>query len=439
MFLKNWGELAGRWDPIYYQAVNNLYIVNNTRYDVKKLGEVVNMQRGRFGHRPRNDPDYYGGDYPFIQTGNIVEASKSNKRIEYTQTLNDLGLSTSRLFNPDVLVITIAANIGDTAILDYKACFPDSLVALIPKTNINIYYLNYYLRLIKDYIENLAPQSAQKNINLQQLAQIPVIVPQITVQNNIVNIMNAAYAQKQAKEKETLELHARINDYLLTELGIVMPEQEANNLTNRIFYCKSSDLIGNRFDPKYYGYSASKFKNPDSRFENVPLNSLIIEVKTGMPIRKDYRETDGQYPYYGANGIIGYMNDFTHDGEYLIMGQDGYIGNHYIVTGRFWASNHNWVIKLDKSKCNYYYIKYFLDFWDYSHLITGAVIPKLTRLSLGKILIPLPPIQMQNEISLHIKTIEQRTQMLKEQVSDIIHEAKKLVSSTLLGGEINEA
>ena len=63
--------------------------------------------------------------------GDVTRAANGGK-ISYTQTLNDEGLSISRLFQPPVVVITIAANIGDTAVLDFPCCFPDSVIGLMP-------------------------------------------------------------------------------------------------------------------------------------------------------------------------------------------------------------------------------------------------------------------------------------------------------------------
>ncbi len=167
VFFVNFADLQGRLDPLFYNAVH-VFSLTKTSYPIQKLSEVINMQRGRFGHRPRNDPKFYDGQYPFIQTGDVVKASQNNEAITYTQTLNELGLKTSRLFDENILVITIAANIGDTAILNYPACFPDSLIGISPKTNaLTLSYLNVYFKFLKPYLDDLAPQSAQKNINYQ--------------------------------------------------------------------------------------------------------------------------------------------------------------------------------------------------------------------------------------------------------------------------------
>lgn len=393
------------------------------------------MQRGRFGHRPRNDPRYYGGEYPFIQTGNIVKASTTNKKIEFTQTLNDLGLSTSRLFDEKVLVITIAANIGYTAILDYAACFPDSLVALTPKDDtLSLEYLNEYIRFIRMYIENLAPQAAQKNINLKQLDKLPIVIPNKDIQAEIIAIMERAYFQKTKKENQAESLLNGINNYLLQELGIIMPLEKENTLESRMFYVSSAKVLGDRFDPVVYSKKSEFYKNPISLFKWVKFKDIIISAQTGFPVRQDFRAENGIYPYYGANGIIGYMDQYTHDGQYLVIGQDGYIGNHYIVNGKFWASNHNWVIKLNTNLCNYDYVKAFLDFWDYSHLVTGGVIPKLTQFSVNKIPIVLPELKVQANIASEINQIHAKARTLEQEAQNAVDIAKQQVEKLLLGG-----
>ena len=186
MFLVRSSEIEGRIDPLYYQTIHNFIFAKQKKYTVSKMVDCIDMQRGRFGHRPRNDPKLYGGDYPFIQTGDIVKASQNAGKITYSQTLNELGLKTSRLQTEKAVILTIAANIGDTAILDYPACYPDSLIALTPKSDdLRLEYINIYFKFIKSFLEDLAPQAAQKNINYQQLAPVPIVIPPLAVQDEI--------------------------------------------------------------------------------------------------------------------------------------------------------------------------------------------------------------------------------------------------------------
>ena len=160
------------------------YIYQDTR-ELVGLSKVSDIKRGRFSHRPRNDPRFYNGIYPFIQTGDIVRA-KGNK-IEYTQTLNEDGLQVSKLFQPSIVLITIAANIGDTAVLDYPACFPDSVVALIPNNDINVYFLELVMRRQKQYLNDIAPQMAQKNINIEILNSVKIPLPTLPIQERLVS------------------------------------------------------------------------------------------------------------------------------------------------------------------------------------------------------------------------------------------------------------
>jgi type I restriction enzyme S subunit len=156
-------------------------------WNISKLSEVAKVERGKFSHRPRNAPEFYGGDIPFIQTGNVVNSN--GKISSYTQTLNEKGLSVSKLFKKGTIVITIAANIGDTGILQFDSCFPDSLIGITPSEKIDSIFLEYYLRTQKEYLNSISTQSAQKNINLEKLNPLPIILPTKDEQKKIAGIL----------------------------------------------------------------------------------------------------------------------------------------------------------------------------------------------------------------------------------------------------------
>lgn len=146
-------QVVENWKPVFKVDSN---------WDTVLLPDICDIKRGKFSYRPRNAPHLYGGDYPFIQTGDIVRANGGVVR--FTQTLNQEGLKVSKLFDPTIVLVTIAANIGDTAILDYPACFPDSVVGLIPKNNVSPYFLQFIMSTKKAELENMAPQMAQKTL-----------------------------------------------------------------------------------------------------------------------------------------------------------------------------------------------------------------------------------------------------------------------------------
>lgn len=167
-------------------AINDIYASN---VPFKRLDQICDLSRGRFTHRPRNDPKFFGGEYPFIQTGDVVKAKAS--KVPYSQTLNELGLAVSRLFAPPVVLVTIAANIGDVALLDYFACFTDSVVGLTPGIEIHPRFLELMMRAHKKHLNEIAPQLAQKNINLEMLKPLNIPTPSPEEQKKFVSMIEA--------------------------------------------------------------------------------------------------------------------------------------------------------------------------------------------------------------------------------------------------------
>ena len=160
----------------------------------KALGDVATVERGKFSHRPRNLPQFYGGPYPFAQTGDVHRAKGFIRDFEYT--LTDEGKHYSKSFPSGTILITIAAVIGATAITEAETWATDSVVGIVPGDEINVYFLEYFLRTQRHYLENVAAtQTAQKNINLQILRPLQVPVPPLAVQESIVQKIAKIQAQ----------------------------------------------------------------------------------------------------------------------------------------------------------------------------------------------------------------------------------------------------
>ena len=162
-------------------------VKNEKNLPLEQLSKIGILERGKSQHRPRNAPELLGGPYPLIQTGDV---SNSNIYITtYSNTYSELGLKQSKLWEPGTLCITIAANIAQTAILTFKACFPDSVVGFIPNNNTNIIFIHYWFELFQKVLEEQAPQVAQKNINLKILSELKVILPSIELQNEFADFV----------------------------------------------------------------------------------------------------------------------------------------------------------------------------------------------------------------------------------------------------------
>ncbi|WP_240224449.1 restriction endonuclease subunit S [Rheinheimera hassiensis] len=144
-------------------------------WQIKELCELAEVSRGKFTPRPRNNPIYYGGSTPFLQTGDVGRASLFIESHE--QTLNEKGLSVSKLFPKGTIFLTIAANIGDVAMSTYDVACTDSVVGINPKDGVDGVWLLFYLKQLKPYLDSIAPESAQKNINLATLRPLKVATP----------------------------------------------------------------------------------------------------------------------------------------------------------------------------------------------------------------------------------------------------------------------
>jgi type I restriction enzyme S subunit len=185
-------------------------------HGTSRLDEVAILERGKFSHRPRNEPRFFGGEHPWIQ---IAEVEQANKYIRgWTQTLNDEGLAISKKFPRGTVLISIAATIGAVGILDFDCCVPDSIVGVTPRDDTGSEFLYHYLSYVRTHLEMIAPQSAKKNINLQILSPLPVPRVNLAEQHRIVACLDELQAKvsglKQRQEETAAEIDALLPSIL---------------------------------------------------------------------------------------------------------------------------------------------------------------------------------------------------------------------------------
>ena len=188
-------------------------------WEVRRLSQVSGILRGRFTHRPRNDPSLYDGPYPFIQTGEVAGANKMILR--YRQTLNAKGLAVSTMFPGGTLVMTIAANIGDVAILSFDACFPDSVVGFVPSKSVYRDHLYYLFRAMKREFLREAPVNTQGNLNVDRIGSRKVAIPPLLEQADIVEYLEKAIADLDtalACARRQIELLQEYRTRLITDV-----------------------------------------------------------------------------------------------------------------------------------------------------------------------------------------------------------------------------
>ena len=194
--LKLLDELVrGRFVELFGDPVSNSYGLPEAT-----LPELGVFGRGVSKHRPRNDPKLLGGDYPLIQTGDIANAGLYIT--SYNSTYSEFGLIQSKMWEKGTLCITIAANIAKTAILEFDACFPDSVVGFTANERTNNIFIHYWFSFFQAILESQAPESAQKNINLKILSELKVIVPEKERQNEFANFVHRIDKSKLIVQKE---------------------------------------------------------------------------------------------------------------------------------------------------------------------------------------------------------------------------------------------
>lgn len=221
-------------------------------WEVRRVKQATRILRGKFSHRPRNDPSFYDGPYPFIQTGSVAQADKFIT--SYKQTLNEKGLSVSKLFPSGTLVMTIAANIGDVAILTFEACFPDSIVGIVPRGPLDRDYLYFVFLCMKGELLREAPVNTQGNLNVERIGTMWMPLPPLSEQEQITKHI----------ERDTAALTTAI---ARTEREIALMQEYRMRLT--------ADLVTGKLDVR-----AAAAKLPDPAAEEALGDELLEEPET---------------------------------------------------------------------------------------------------------------------------------------------------------------
>jgi len=157
-------------------------------------------------------------------------------------------------------------------------------------------------------------------------------------------------------------------------------------------------------------------------------------LKSGNGIKSDQLEESGEFPVYGGNGMRGYFSEYTHDGEYILIGRQGALcGNINLVSGKFWASEHAVVVELYDP----YVLKWAMALFETMNLnqySISAAQPGLSVEKVNNLKIPVPPLSEQNDIMIYVQeknellnksisTYKLQIELLQEYKTSLINEA----------------
>jgi type I restriction enzyme S subunit len=343
-----------------------------------KLGDLGEVNRGRSRHRPRYAEHLYGGPYPFIQTGDI---KNSGGRItSYQQTYSEAGLAQSRMWPANTMCITIAANIAETAILAFPACFPDSVVGFIAEdSKCEIRFVEYTFRFLRQQLQREASGSVQDNINLETLDRLRFPLPPLPEQRAIAHILGTLDDKIELNRRmsETLEAMARaLFKSWFVDFDPVRAKAEGRDpgLPQPLADLFPARLVDSELGEIPEGWAMK------------PVGEHIVNFDSKrVPVSgADRAERKGPYPYHGAAGVMDYVDDYLFDGVHLLVGEDGSVVQDtgmavtQYVWGKIWVNNHAHVLQ-GKGAVSTEQLYLYFHFEPVVPYVTGAVQPKLSQ------------------------------------------------------------
>ncbi|MGE6482201.1 restriction endonuclease subunit S [Psychrobacter namhaensis] len=369
-------------------------------WEVKILEDLASVERGKFSARPRNDPKYYGGEIPFVQTGDIAGAKTYLK--SYSQTLNEEGLKVSRLFPKNTILITIAANIGDVAITSFDVACPDSLVAIQPKENADVVWLYFYLETCQKELDGQATQNAQKNINLQVLRPLKILTPPLPEQQKIAKILST------------------------WDKAISTTERLIDNSTQQKKALMQQLLTGKK---RLLDESGKRF---EGEWEEVKLGE-ISHITTGNSNREDSSLT-GKYAFFDRSIDVRTSGIFLFDAEAVIVGGEGQDFVPKYFEGKFDLHQRTYAI-MDFKNAYGKFLFYYIGYYRYYFLsqAVGSTVKSLRLPMFQKMPIKLPSVKEQQKIATVLTNADKEIELLEQQLADLQQEKKALMQVLLTG------
>ena len=375
------------------------------------LENLAEVERGKFSVRPRNDPRYFGGEMPFVQTGDVAGSDMYLKG--YSQTLNADGIKVSRVFPADTILITIAANIGDTTITQYAVACPDSVVAIQDKKDLaNTIFLKNLIDLQKENLDSQATQNAQKNINLQVLKPLQLIAPSKAEQTKIATFLSAV-DEKISQLSQKLHLLGQYKQGMMQKLfsqqirfkaddGSEFGEWESKKL-NEIGQ-SFNGLVGKSKEDFGEGEAYITYKQifdhrkinlNNVNFVNIQPNDTQNMVKKGDLFFTTSSETAHEVAYCSA-----ILDDFEFP-LYLNSFCFGYRPNSAKIFNSAYAS---------------FYFRSNIFRNKIKHLAQGSTRFNISKIAFMNVLIHLPMLEEQTKIANFLSTIDQKIDVVSEQL-----------------------
>lgn len=370
-------------------------------WEPKGLDELGFVSRGRSRHRPRDAAHLYGGPHPFVQTGDVKHAELY--LTEYTQTYSEDGLAQSRMWPAGTLCITIAANIADTAILGFDACFPDSVIGFIPdEKKADARFIKYLFdTLLQRKYKQFTQGAAQDNLSQAKLLSLKFPIPGITEQKQVADVVSAYddLIENNRRRIQLLEQAARLL-YKEWFVHLRFPGHEHTQIIDGV---------------------------PEG-WEKKPLGA-IAPLKYGKALKNDDR-VPGPFPVYGSSGIVGTHTKALVPGPTIIVGRKGNVGSVY------WSPDDchpiDTVYYIDSELCSFF-LYYALQ--QMTFISTDVAVPGLNRDFAHSRSILVADQKILRLFEETVSPLHQQMELLKRQNASLA-KARDLLLAKLMNGEV---
>jgi type I restriction enzyme M protein len=339
------------------------------KWPMVELGEVCETSSGGTPLKSRNEY-FENGTIPWLKSGEVAQGFIYQSEEKITEA--GLKNSSAKIFPVNtVLVAMYGATAGQVGLLKFEATTNQAICGILPNSKFIPEFLYWILKSQRDYMVALSGGGAQPNISQNIIRKIKIPLPPLDVQQEIV---------------AELENYQKVIDGARQVVESYRPQI--------------------KIDATWELYELGKIaRNLDSRRK---------------PVTKSDR-TSGKFPYYGASGIVDYVDDYLFDEDILLVSEDGanLIARNtpiaFSITGKTWVNNHAHVLKFANMETQKF-VETYLNSLNLEYYITGSAQPKLNQESLNSIKIPLPPLSIQRQIIAQIEQEQKRVQVTKELV-----------------------
>ncbi len=395
-----------------------------------RLGEIGIWGSG--ATPSRTNPDYYGGDIPWLKTGDLNDGII----LKVPEFITELALEkTSVKLNPigSVLMAMYGATIGKLGILGIEATTNQACCACNIHNGIYNKYLFYFLMASRKHFIKKGEGGAQPNISKEKIIKTVFPLPPLEEQKRIVAKIEALLPQIDRYEKawsKLEEFNKRFPDDM--QKSILQYAVQGKLVEQRSEEGTAEELYKKIQAEKQKLIAEKKIKKekslPEITAEEIPFDipeswkwvrlGEIFSLQAGKNISaieiSDNQNSEKIYPCYGGNGLRGYVSKFNTNGNFALIGRQGALcGNINVALGLFYATEHAVVVN-HFGLTNYVWNRYFLQALNLNQYATATAQPGLAVSNINKVLIPLPPLGEQKRIVAKIEELLLLCERLKK-------------------------